>query len=206
LDFPVNEELIKRIIDKGKIYDCIYFGVLSKLKGTFDFIRVIAEIKGKKSDVMACIVGGGDISPFRQLAQEMKCENNIHFIGFVKSQRELFDYVKASKILLAPPYFDRLSATIREAMFLKIPIVAYATGGIPYVNEFEENIFLVKTGDYKRMAQRAIHLLEDELLRKNLAEKAYQYYLKEFSIDVTTDRFITAYKTIINDKKNYKPE
>lgn len=202
LYFPVNEILAENTKDTGKKYDCIYFGRLEKVKGAEDFIRVIAEIKIKKPDINACIVGGGDESPFRALAKELNCENNIEFTGFLKTQKELFERVKSSRVFLAPPYFERLSATIREAMLLKVPIVAYATGGIPYINEFDENIYLVKTGDYKEMARKTLLLLENEQLRNELAEKAYEYCRREFSLEVNTERLMNTYHAILNEKSS----
>lgn len=202
LYFPVNEDLTLNTIDIGKKYDCIYFGKLTKEKGVKDFIKVIAEIKTKNPGVKVCIVGGGNVKPLLSLANELDCTANIEFTGFVKTQKKLFEYVKASRVFLAPPYFERLSSTIREVMFLKVPIVAYATGGIPYINEFDEHIYLVKTGDYQEMARKTLLLLEDESLRNNLAEKAYQYAIREFSLKENTERLFSAYQTILNDNKN----
>jgi glycosyltransferase involved in cell wall biosynthesis len=199
--FPVDEDLISEIPEEEKKYDCIFFGRLDKAKGIEDFIRIIAEIKKIKSDITGCILGYGDSELFKELAKSLGCENNIEFVGFVKSQKELFKYVKKSKVFLVPPYFERLSSTIREAMFLKVPIVAYATGGIPYINETSENIFLVKTGDYKDMANKAVLLLNNEKLRNYLAEKANQFAQNEFSLKVNTERMMNVYHSTIN---NYK--
>ena len=87
-------------------------------------------------------------------------------------------------------------------MFLKVPIVAYATGGIPNINEFYENIYLVKTGDYKEMARRTLLLIENEALRNSLAGKAYKYANREFSLKANTERLFSAYQAILNDTKN----
>lgn len=198
----VNEDLALRTIVEEKKYDCVFFGRLSKEKGVEDFIRVIAEIKVKKPDVKGCIIGGGDIQYYVSLAKELNCHANIDFTGFIKTQKELFENVKSSRIFLVTPYFERLSSTIREAMFLKVPIVAYATGGIPYINEFDENIYMVKTGDYQEMARRTLLLLENEIQRINLAEKAYQYAIQEFSLKANTDRLILANQTILAESKN----
>lgn len=200
LYFPVNEELVSITKDKQKKYDCIYFGTLAKIKGAEDFIKVIAEIKIKKSNVKGCIIGRGDINRLKELAKELNCENDIEFIGFVKSQKELFEYVKSSKVFLSPPYKERLSSTIREAMLLKVPIVAYATGGIPYINEYDEHIYLVETGDYKEMALKTFLLLKNEQLRNQLAEKAYNYAVNEYSIKSNNERLMTAYQTILDER------
>jgi glycosyltransferase involved in cell wall biosynthesis len=194
----VNEDLISKIIKVDEKYDCIYFGSLSKTKGVEDFIMVIAEIKKIKPGIKACIVGGGNAYPFSSLAEKLNCLTNIEFTGFVKSQKELFEYVKSSKVFLAPPYLERLSLTIREAMFLKVPVVAYATGGIPFINKFEENIYLVDTGDYKTMAEKTLELLNDDKKRKDLAENAHKYALNEFSLFLNVERLTSAYYKILN--------
>lgn len=204
--FPTNENLISEISNQEKKYDCIYFGRLDKAKGIEDFIKIIAEIKKINSDIRGCVLGYGNYKLFKEFAKSMSCDNNIEFAGFARSQKELFEYVKASKIFLVPTYFDRLPATIREAMFLKVPIVAYSTGGIPYINENDENIYLVKTGDYKEMARKTLQLLNNEKLRNELAEKAYLFAQNEFSLVVNTERMINAYHSVIKDfkKKDYK--
>ena len=198
LYFPVNEVLVSNTKDIEKKYDCIYFGRLEKSKGSEDFVRVVAEIKRQKPNVKACILGSGNLSPLQTLASELNCFDNIEFIGFVKSQEELFEFVKASRVLLVPSLKERLPATIRESMMLKVPIVAYSTGGIPYINEFDENIYLVKTGNYKDMAMKTFLLLEDRQLRDQLADKAYKYCRNEYSYKINTERLLSAYQTILN--------
>ena len=202
LYFPINEKLAKESIVSEKKYDCIYFGRLTKTKGIEDFIKVVAELKVVKPDVTACIIGGGDIKQWRKFAAELGCKTNIEFIGFVNTQKELFKYVKSSRIFLAPPFKERLSSTIREAMLMKVPIVAYATGGIPYLNEFDENILLVKTGEYKSMAEKALLLLQDENYASKLSMKAYHYAINEFSLEVNKNRLLQAYFTIHEENKN----
>ena len=198
LVFAINEDLALSTFGNEKTYDCIYYGRLHKTKGTEEFIKVIAEIKKTIPHIKACIVGSGDAKPYKVIAEELGCTENIDFLGFMETQKELFEKVKESKVFLAPPLLERLSMTIREAMFLKVPIVAYATGGIPYINEFGENILMVKTGDYQAMAEKTILLLQNDKMREALSEKAYQYAQSEFSLKANTNRLLEAYYDIIN--------
>ena len=86
--FPVNEELAFTIREKEKKYDCIYYGSLTKIKGTEDFIKVVAELKKIKAGIKACIAGFGDFEPFRQQAKQLNCHENIEFVGFLKTQNQ----------------------------------------------------------------------------------------------------------------------
>lgn len=199
LYFPINEKLAEETTLTEKKYDCIYFGALTKVKGAEDFIKAISVLKKTIPNVTACLIGNGDIEYLKAFAQQLGCDSNIEFTGFVETQKELFKYVKASRVFLAPPYKERLSSTIREAMLLKVPIVAYATGGIPYINEFDENIFMVKTGEYKLMAEKTLLLLQNENLATDLADKAYKYAKNEYSLVINMKRLLDAYNTILNE-------
>jgi glycosyltransferase involved in cell wall biosynthesis len=143
-------------------------------------------------------VGGGNQRPFKLLAEESDCISNIDFTGFLPTQKDLFEYVKSSKVILAPPLVERLSCTIREAMVLQVPIVAYATGAIPSINEKEENILIVDTGDYRRMASETMKLLQNEERGIQLSEKAFIFYNQNFSLEVSVNLFMSAYKNILN--------
>ncbi|MCX6232343.1 MAG: glycosyltransferase [Bacteroidetes bacterium] len=193
----INEDIAYSTPDQIIKYDCIYYGRIEKLKGAEDFIKVVHELKKTKKDIKACMIGHGDMIPYKTLANDLDCLQNIEFAGFIPTQKELFEKVKSAKVFLAPPLFERLSLTIREAMFLKVPIVAYATGGIPYINEYDENILLVDTGDYKRMAEKTIYLLNNEKVRNSISEKAYKYAQSEYTIKVDTELLIDSYKQII---------
>lgn len=198
LYFPTNEVLYNNIkSDEENRFDMIYYGRISVYKGVEEFVKVVGLVKKNIPNIKACIIGPGDLESVKKLAQKLNCYENIDFKGFIATQFELFEVVRSSKVFLAPPFFERLSATIREAMFLKVPVVAYSTGGIPYINEFDENIKLVETGDYEAMAKESINLLQNETLREQMKLKAYNYAWSEFSIGTNTDRLLKMFETVM---------
>ena len=199
LYFPVNEELISSIPEDEKRFDCLFYGRITKMKGIEDFIKIIAEIKKEKPNIAACIIGPNNVEQYKKLAINFSCSKNIEFLGFINNQRELFKIVKQSKVLLVPTYFDRLPSTIREAMFIRVPIIAYATGGIPYLNEFNENILLISKGDYQSMAYKTHNLLCNEDVRMAQTERAYEYAKREFSLEVNSKRLASVYEEILNE-------
>ena len=58
---------------------------------------------------------------------------------------------------------------------------------------------MVKTGDYKGMAEKTFYLLKNEDERNTLAEKAYLYAQNEYSLKVNTERLLDMYEQIINN-------
>lgn len=203
-DFPVNEEIILNLPEVEKKYDCLYYGRLTKTKGVHDFVRVVSEIKKTKPDVKACIIGHGNIvAELKSLAIDLDCLNNIEFTGFINTQDELFRIVKSAKVLLVPSYFDRLPSTIREAMFLRIPVVAYASGGIPFANEKQKNIELVVTGEYIEMAHMTLDIIQNSTKYSSLIADAYSYAKNEFSLKALTNNLVKAYKELLS-KKSYE--
>ncbi len=197
--FPINEEMIKQTSPRGESYDCVFFGRLDRFEGIEEYLKVVSEMKKTLPALKACVVGSGDISSLKELAKQLGCLENLTFIGFRPSQKELFEIVMSAKLYLTTPFFERISLRIRECMFMRIPIVAYATGGIPNINKTEENVALVPTGDFQGMAKKAVYLLKNNEARLALAERAYHYAQKEYSGKANLERLINAYDEILHE-------
>lgn len=197
--FPPNEKMLLSINNKLKKYDCVFYGRVVKEKGINDFIKIITILKAEMPHIKSCVIGSDNYEKYMAMAQEYNCANNIDFLGFMPTQKELFAAVQTAKIHLVPTYFDCFPTTIRESMFLKVAVVSYATGGIPYINEHnEENIVLVECGDFAGMAVKAKELLTDNNKINALINKAYIYAQQEFGLESNTEKIKSAYKVIID--------
>jgi len=199
---PVNEELVNKISFSTYRYDIIYYGRLIKEKGIEDFIKIIGKLKNDNPSIKAIAIGDCNsnyMKFLKELVKNYDCNSNIIFTGFLESQEDIFNYIKSSKILLVPTYNDRLPQTIRDTMMLKTAVIAYKTGGIPYINKAGNNIVLVDIGDYESMKQSAAQLLKDENYRRQLIENAYFYAKSEFGLKNITSSLINTYSEIIKN-------
>lgn len=201
--FPPNESIIKEVneIERSSNYeyDCIYFGRLDENKGIFEFIKVINELKKTNPKVKGVITGPGAKEPIIKEIEKLNCTNNIEVLYFIENQFELFKLVKKSKLVLIPSFFDRLPSTIRESMLLKVPVIAYKTGGIPIINNERENIVLVNRGDYIQMSKAVTQLLADQNYYNKIKENAFEFASNEFSAKNNVGKMIEAYRTTIED-------
>lgn len=208
--WPADEATIDTIAEveyQHKRYDILYCGRMEQTKGIEEFIKIVGILTTKNPKIKAGIIG--ECQPayhnyLKELGQHLSCWDNIHFIGFVQTQSEMFNYFKASKLLLVPTLVDRYPTTIKEAMRLKIPVVAYRTGNIPWTNNNGENIVLIDHGNTSQMATEVEALLGDRDRQERLSQAARQFYEDEFSCHKNTDRFIRGYEEVIRDFKRLK--
>ena len=136
-----------------------------------DLLRAVAIIKHYKQDISLCVIGSGNISEFIKIAVELGISQNVKWIGFLPSLDEVHKAVVKARISVLPTYNDIMPGTIKESMFLGIPVVAYATDSIPEINSEGEVIALVPKGDYYALSFKIMQLLNDEFYMRELAAR-----------------------------------
>lgn len=206
--WPAAEAIIDTIPETSysdKIYDILYCGRLEQSKGIEDFITIVGYLKQKNPNIKACVIGNCQSKYYiflKDLISNLNCSDNITFIGFVETQKQMFSYFKASKLLVVPTLIDRYPSTIREAMRLNLPVMAYRTGSIPWTNNNGENIILIEHGNIFQMATEIEAFLNDIPRQKEIIKSARKFYEAEFSCHRNVDRFISGYFDVINEFKN----
>ena len=63
---------------------------------------------------------------------------------------------------------------------LGVPVIAYASGGIPHQIQHGRTGFLVQTGDVEGAAKRLVELVTDEGLRKRMGKTAVECVGEEY--------------------------
>jgi glycosyltransferase involved in cell wall biosynthesis len=183
-----------------KIYDLSFFGQISKEKGIEDFLEILIRIKKDKPNINAVIIGGGSQSYINFIKNKIKklgLSNNIHFAGFQKTQTEAFNLLVKSKINVLPTYFDGLPGTIRESMFLKVAVIAYAVGGIPRLNDIKECVKCVPVHDIEALYINVTELLFNFNSRQILVNNAFSIITQNYNNDDISRKLLDIYKFIL---------
>lgn len=200
LYYPVSSLLENYVVQCEKEVDLLFWGRICKDKGAEDFINLISKLKLNYGKIKACFIGGVSKAykdHLISIAQDLNCNENISFKGFILNTEELFNEVAKCKVLVIPTYNDRFPAVLREAVFLRLGIVAYKTGSIPEFNKEEERILLVEQGDLKQLVDATHKLLNNDRLLKTYVTKAYEHGKAEFGIKSNCTKMAVAYKTIL---------
>ncbi|HEY0462293.1 MAG TPA: glycosyltransferase family 4 protein [Pyrinomonadaceae bacterium] len=151
-----------------------------------DVLRAFQTVQKRFPDAALVVAGfGTEESRLKRLAADLKLER-VEFVGKISNDEMARLYEKAD-VYLNSSLVDNMPLSIIEAFSCGLPVVSYATGGIPYLVENEKTGLLVAPGDFDALAQAAIFLLENQESAKKIVAKARAEVVKYSWENVRTD-------------------
>ena len=182
-------------------FDIIFFARVCKDKGIEDLLEALALVRKEKPEVLLHVIGSAYKSYLQHLknkTKQLNIETNVKFLGFMESQKDVYKHAINARICVLPTYHDIISGTIIESMLMKLPVVAYAVGGIPGLNEKSQTVVLVEKNNIQQLANEIAVLLNNESKRNALAENAYTYAQERFNNSYAVNEIIRAYNEILS--------
>lgn len=146
-------------------------------KGHSIVIKVVRNLIQLGYDTCVTFIGGGSlIGHFQDMAKQFGIENNVHFIGRLKSSDEVRAELERNDVFIFPSKSEGLPRAIIEAMAVGLPCLSTPVGGIPELID-EEYLFdpLDEEGFTKTIKRFIDHPEEmEEQSQKNI-ERAKEY-------------------------------
>lgn len=183
-----------------KKYDLVYFARISKDKGIEDFIEAVAQLKKTIQNIKTIVIGGGNDNYIQILKEYIKRKNldtNILFAGFQASQQDVFKLAARSQVYVLPTHFDGIPGTIREAMYMKLPVVAYNVGGIPSLNEQIECITLAEKNNIQDLVEKINLVINETDRTERLVNNAFNLIKNKFDNNKIYADLISIYNSIL---------
>src|SRR5215213_6047161 len=136
-----------------------------------DCLRAFQIVQKRFPEAKLFVAGfGTEEAKLKRLAEELKLENT-EFVGKISNEEMARLYEKAD-IYMNSSLVDNMPLSFIEAFSAGLPVVSYATGGIPYLVASGETGLLVEPRDFESLAQKAIFLLENQEFTKKIVAKA----------------------------------
>lgn len=151
----------------GKIL-CV--GSLIERKGIDLLLKALSELR-EPYDLF--IAGTGEEKEsLEKLAQELKIDDKIHFLGHL-NRAELLKHYADSDLFVLPTREDCFALVILEAMCSGLPIVCskYADGAYDLL-ENEKNGFVIDPYDTKKFRECIQRILKDKEIQKNMRKES----------------------------------
>ncbi|HMK32632.1 MAG TPA: glycosyltransferase family 4 protein [Nitrosopumilaceae archaeon] len=113
--------------------------------------------------------------------------------------KEAMISLKSSSVLVVPSRMESIPWTIKEAFYLKVPVVATTAGGIPEIVEDKVTGILVPPNDPTSLLNAINLVLENKEMTRKLIDNAYQYYLNNLTYDKVLPKYINFYENLLKN-------
>jgi glycosyltransferase involved in cell wall biosynthesis len=196
--YPVDFERFGKIEPKAhKDFNISYIGTLDYSKLHKDFLEMSNNIKIPKTNIIIC----GDGFDKDKIINQSKKYNlkKFKFKGFVENIK---DVLKTTDILGYPlnkKHYGSGEQVIIEAMYSKIPVVAFYNHAEKEIIQNNKTGILVK--DKKDYIKAIKNLYLNPKKRKKIGENAHAHIIKNLSPDVCFKNLDKIYLKLMKSKK-----
>jgi glycosyltransferase involved in cell wall biosynthesis len=209
--------------DRGDLKICIenHFGIdikgkkillsvgrLVERKGFHWFIENVFEEATKgRDDVCYLIVGDGPMKERieRSIASLGPAGRNIHALGFV-DEEWLKRFYAISDIFVLPNIkvsgdMEGFGIVGLEAASANLPIIATEIEGMTDFLKNDVNSFMIPEGDASQFANRLAMLIDEERLRKKIAENAKDMVSRQYTWGNISAHYMTLFCQVADGRK-----
>lgn len=179
--------------DIEKKYDIVFSGRLVKNKGIFLLLEAIRKIK----NIKLIIIGSGPLeNRIKQYIKQNKLEKNVKFAGWLPSIQDLAKIYNQSRILVMPSFNEGGPRVTLEAIACEVPVITSKVGIMLDIIEDQENGIFINWNS-NDITKKIKLLLEDNNLRKKIAENGYQT-VQQFERKKAIKNYAEFYKSLLH--------
>ncbi|MBU1001309.1 MAG: glycosyltransferase [Proteobacteria bacterium] len=136
-------------------------GVEAAFKQGKHFLKVFEQIKARVPEAICYVVGG----------KRMERRGDVALWPYADTQT-MARLMRAADVLAYPTLADNHPLVVLEAMSMALPVVAFATGGVPEQIAAPSAGVLVPAGQWTALSAEIIRLLEHPVQARRLGESA----------------------------------
>lgn len=154
-----------------KEYDVVSTNRLYPVKNLGVFLRAVAKVKGKRSDLRVAVGGtGSEESRLKALSHELRLEGTVEFLGWMD---DVPGTLRKGRIFLLTSRAEGFPIAVLEAMATGLPCVVSNVGDMPDVARDGWNARVIEDcDDVDAFADAVLSILEDADLHDRLSRNA----------------------------------
>lgn len=199
-DFPDKKEFRKKYADED---EKIIFHVGRNVyeKGAQVLINGFKQVLETYPKSKLIIVGGGDRTWLKTLANDLGLAEKVYFTGFVDDQTLLKIY-RVSDVAVFPSLYEPFGIVALEAMAAKVPVVISDAGGLTEVVDANVN-GVITWADHPESIAWGINEIfkKSPKVAKAMVEAAYKKATTVFSWDRIAEQTEDVYKHVWDEYK-----
>lgn len=181
----------------GEQHQKVYIGTIGRIseqKGIDVFIKAIAIIKKKYSNIIGVIVGDGELmDDMKSLVHQLEIDESILFLGY---RNNVLDIINQLKFVVLASRWEGLPLTPIEAFSQGKTVIASNISGNNEIVVDGENGLLFEKDDSFALAGCIEKLIKDERLLSLLQINAFNSFEKKYSYSHFINSYIKIYRTL----------
>ena len=139
-------------------------------------------------------------SEYSEKLESLAQSLDVLFLDIIKDKKLLMAYLKNAKMFVFPSFHEGMSNMLLEAASAQVPLIC---SDIPEnLQVFEDSeTFFFKTGDSDDLAIKIKRVLDNEVVARSVAEKAYQRLKEDYNWETLSRRYAYIYNWLIEKNK-----
>lgn len=128
---------------------------------------------------------------------ESQIKGNVVYCTNLPWQKAM-SILKSSSILVVPSRMESLPTVVKEAFYLKVPVIATSVGGIPELIVDKKNGILVPPNDPQSLLSEINSMLDNHEKMENLTKAAFDFVNENMTWNVWLPKYIEFYERLLN--------
>ena len=161
-----------------------------------EMFKQIPEVK--KSINQIVYIGRDSFEKGIDILKDIELKINGHVVYCInKPWEETMKILKSSTLLVVPSRMESLPTVIKEAFYLKIPVIATSVGGIPELVNDNKTGLLVESENPQMLLEKINELLIDPILQEKFSLNGYDFVLENFTWKKILPIYVKFYENLL---------
>ena len=161
-----------------------------------EMFKQIPEVK--KSINQIVYIGRDSFEKGIDILKNIESKINGHVVSCInKPWEETMKILKSSTLLVVPSRMESLPTVIKEAFYLKIPVIATSVGGIPELVNDNKTGLLVESENPQMLLEKINELLIDPILQEKLSLNGHNFVLENFTWKKILPIYVKFYENLL---------
>lgn len=165
-------------------------------KDPLGMLQIFKEVQKSLPDLQLVFMGSGPLAAsMHHSIEDLGLKHAVHLVA---NQPNIFGYLQYAEALVMPSQIEGLPGVILEAMYCKVPVVAYGVGGIPEVLSSGQTGWCIQPSDQKAFCEAIVEILKSSKAQKStIIDQAHTQIITDFKLSQIASRFEDFYRGLL---------
>lgn len=189
LKIKTNKHLLrKRISLDNQTFIALYIGSIKKEKGINELLEAFSS--SDLQHIQLIIIGDKSLPPKK--ASKL---NRHKFFG-IQTQESVFDFMRASDVIILPSHNEGMPNVLVEAASLGLPIISTSVGGVPELIT-EETGYFIEKGSSDSIKSVVLEVYNNYQIALEKADRLKIKIMHDFNAENNSKIVFDIYKDLI---------